>query len=83
MSIAQQDTKQIVSLFKRWWQNKYNQMFLIPPHCYKLKAGIKSKLDTLLKEYASQFAKDETPIGTTPLMEMTIQHRQLQTLYCT
>ena len=25
-----------------------------------------------LKEYASQFAKDETSIGTTPLMEMTI-----------
>ena len=42
-----------------------------PPH-HKLKAGIKSKLDTLLKEYASQFAKDETYIGTTLLMEMTI-----------
>ena len=42
-----------------------------PPH-HKLKAGIKSKLDTLLKEYASQFTKDETSIGTTPLMEMTI-----------
>ena len=41
-----------------------------PPH-HKLKAGIKSKLDTLLKE-ASQFAKDEASIGTTPLMEMTI-----------
>ena len=42
-----------------------------PPH-HTLKAGIKSKLDTLLKEYASQFAKDETSIGTTPLTEMTI-----------
>ena len=42
-----------------------------PPH-HKLKAGIKSELDALLKEYASQFAKDETSIGTTPLTEMTI-----------
>ena len=42
------------------------------PQCHKLKSGIKSKLDALLKEYASQFVKDETSIGTTPLMEMTI-----------
>ena len=41
-----------------------------PPH-HKLKLGIQSKLDALLKEYESQFAKDETSIGTTPLMEMT------------
>ena len=40
-----------------------------PPH-HKLKPGIQSKLDTLLN--ASQFAKDETSIGTTPLTEMTI-----------
>ena len=42
-----------------------------PPH-HKLKPDIQSKLDVLLKEYASQFAKDEMSIGTTPLMEMTI-----------
>ena len=42
-----------------------------PPH-HKLKPGIQSKLDTLLKEYETQFAKDETSIGTTPLEEMTI-----------
>ena len=41
-----------------------------PPH-HKLKPGIQSKLDTLLKEYESQFAKDEKSIGTTPLTEMT------------
>ena len=41
------------------------------PH-HKLRPNIKSKLNTLLKEYASQFAKDETSIGTTPLTEMTI-----------
>ena len=30
------------------------------------------KLDALLKEYASQFVKDETSLGMTPLTEMTI-----------
>ena len=42
-----------------------------PPH-HKLRPSIESKLDTLLKEYGSQFAKDEMSIGTTPLTEMTI-----------
>ena len=42
-----------------------------PPH-HKLKPGIQSKLDALLQEYESQFAKDETSIRTTPLIEMTI-----------
>ena len=42
-----------------------------PPH-HKLKPDIESKLDALLKQYASQFAKDETSIGTTPLTQMTI-----------
>ena len=43
----------------------------IPP-CHKLRSSIESKLDALLKEYVSQFAKDETPIGKTLLMELTI-----------
>ena len=42
-----------------------------PPH-HKLKTNIESKHDALVKEYASQFAKDETSIGTTPLTEMSI-----------
>ena len=42
-----------------------------PPH-HKLKLGIQSKLDTLLKEYETQFAKYETSIRTIPLTEMTI-----------
>ena len=37
-----------------------------------LKPGIESRLDTLLKEYKTQFAKDENSIGTTPLTKMTI-----------
>ena len=42
------------------------------PPCHKLKPNIESKLDALLKEYASQFVKDETSIGMTPLTDMTI-----------
>ena len=42
-----------------------------PPH-HKLKPSIESKLEALLKEYASQFMKDETSIVITLLTEMTI-----------
>ena len=37
------------------------------PSHNKLKPDLQSKLDALLKEYESQFAKDETSIRTTPL----------------
>ena len=40
------------------------------PPCHKLNANIQNKLDTLLKEYESQFAKDEISIGTTALTSM-------------
>ena len=42
------------------------------PLHHKLKPGIQSKLVALLKEYESQFNKDETSIRTTTLMEMNI-----------
>ena len=42
-----------------------------PPH-HTLKTSTQSKLDALLKEYESQFAKDETCIRTTPLTSMMI-----------
>ena len=44
--------------------------FHLPHH--KLKPSIESKLDALLMEYTTQFAKDEMSIGMTPLIEMTI-----------
>ena len=76
MSIAQQDTYSTNSVTLQKIMSEQVQLDICDPPCHKLKAGIKSKLDTLLKEYASQFKKDETSIGTTPLMEMT-RHRQL------
>ena len=42
------------------------------PLHHKLNANIQNELHTLLKEYESQFVKDETSIGTTPLTSMTI-----------
>ena len=42
-----------------------------PPH-HKLKQHIETRLTVLLTDYDSQFAQDETSIGSTPLTEMTI-----------
>ena len=42
-----------------------------PPHC-KLSTNIQNDLDALLKEYESQFTKDKTSIGSTPLTSMMI-----------
>ena len=42
-----------------------------PPH-HKLKPGLQSKLEALLKEYVTQLATDERSIGTMSLIEMTI-----------
>ena len=42
------------------------------PPCHKLKTSTQIKLDALLEEFKTQFSKDETSIGTTPLTRMTI-----------
>ena len=42
-----------------------------PPY-HELSQTIQHELNTLLQEYESQFAKDETSIRTTPLTSMTI-----------
>ena len=42
------------------------------PPCHELSNAIQHELNTLLQDYESQFAKDETSIGTTPLTSMMI-----------
>ena len=42
-----------------------------PPQ-HELSAAVQDNLKLLLQEYESQFAKDGTTIGTTPLTSMTI-----------
>ena len=44
--------------------------FNLPHH--DLSTAVQNDIDLLLQEYESQFAKDETSIGTTPLTSMTI-----------
>ena len=45
---------------------------VLNPPCHKLTTNVQNKLHTLLKEYASQFIKDETSIRTTPFTSMMI-----------
>ena len=45
-----------------------------PPH-HKISTPVLNSLKLLLEEYESQFAQDETSIGTTPLTSMTIDTR--------
>ena len=45
---------------------------IFDPPCCKLSNNIQHDIGALLKEYESQFAKDETSVGTTPLTSMTI-----------
>ena len=42
------------------------------PPCHELSTAVQNDLELLLQEYKSQFTKDETSIGTTPLTSMTI-----------
>ena len=42
------------------------------PPCHTLTSNIQNELNALLKEYESQFMKDKTSIGTTPLTSMMI-----------
>ena len=62
MSIAQQDTHSTNSVTLQKMMSEQVQPNIFDPSHHKLKAGIKSKLDTILKEYASQFVKMKHPL---------------------
>ena len=72
MTIDQPETHSANSVTLQKMMAEQVQPDIFDPPCHKLKPGIQSKLEALLKEYETQFAKDETSIGTTPLTEMTI-----------
>ena len=72
MSIAQLETHSTNSVTLQKMMSEQVQLDIFDPPHHKLKAGIKLKLDALLKEYASQFAKDKTSIGTTRPTKMAI-----------
>ena len=71
-TIDQPDTHSANNVTLQKMMAEHLQPDIFHPCHHKLKPGIQSKLDALLKDYESQFAKDETSIRTTPLMEMTI-----------
>ena len=72
MTIDDSETHSTHSITLQKMMAEQVQPDIFDPPCHKLKPGIQSKLDALLKEYETQFAKDETSIRTTPLTEMTI-----------
>ena len=59
-----------ITLKKMMSETVTSDTFDLPQH--KLSAPIQDSLKLLLEENESQFAKDETSIGTTPLLSMTI-----------
>ena len=68
----QPDTHSTNSVTLQKMMAEHVQQDTFNSHHQKLRPSIESKSNALLREYASQFAKDETPIGTTPVTEMTI-----------
>ena len=68
----QQETQQTngVTLKKMMSETVTPDTFNLP--CHELSTAEQNDLDLLLQEYESQFTKDETSIGTTPLTSMTI-----------
>ena len=71
-TIDQQETHQTsnVTLKKMMAETVTPDTFNTP--CHELSTAVQNDLDLLLWEYESQFAQDETSIGTTPLTSMTI-----------
>ena len=59
-----------ITLKKMMSETVTSDTFDLPRH--ELSAPIQDRLKLLLEEHESQFAKDETSIGTTPLMSMTV-----------
>ena len=71
-TIGQKDTHQTNSIkLKKMMAEMVTPDTFNPPH-HELSTAVQNDLELLLQEYESQIAKDETSIGTTPLISMTI-----------
>ena len=71
-TIEQMETHQTNSVMsKKMMAERVTPDTFNPPH-HELSNTIQHELNTLLKEYEYQFAKDETSIGTIPLTSMMI-----------
>ena len=71
-STDQQETHQTNSVTLKKMMSKTVTPDTFNPPCHELPEAVQDNLKLLLQEYESQFTKDETTIGTTPLTSMTI-----------
>ena len=71
-SMDQKDTHQTNSVTLKKMMSKTITPDTFNPPWHDISAAVEDNLKLLLQEYESQFAKDETTIGTTPLTSMTI-----------
>ena len=71
-TIDQQETHQTNSITLMKMMSETVTPDTFNPPCRELSTALQNDLDLLLQEYESQFTKDETSIGTTPLTSMTI-----------
>ena len=67
-----QDTHQTNSVTLEKMMSETVTLDTFNPPQHELSAAVQDSLKLLLQEYESQFAKDETTIGTTPLTSVTI-----------
>ena len=71
-STDQQETHQTNSVTLKKMMSETVTPDAFNPPCHELFTAVQNDLELLLQEYESQFAKDETSIGTIPLTSMTI-----------
>ena len=71
-TIEQKETHQTNSITLKKMMAKTVIPDTFNPPCHELSTAVQNDLGVLLWEYESQFAKDETSIGATPLTSMTI-----------
>ena len=71
-STDQQETHQTNSMTLKKMMSETVTPDIFNPPCHELSATVQDNPKLLLQEYESQFTKDETTIGTTPLTSMTI-----------
>ena len=70
--IDQGDTHQANSITLKKMMSETVTSNTFSPPCHDISTSVQNSLTSLLEEYGSQFAQDETPIGMTTLTSMSI-----------
>ena len=80
-TIDQQETHQTYSITLKKMMSEIVTPDTFNPPCHELSAAVQNDLDLILWGYESQFAKDETSIGTTTLTSKHNRYWYLQTSF--